>query len=738
MNKTVSISLSGQVFQIDELAYDRLKLYLENIRARFSSAEGGQEIIADIEARIAEVFNEKLNDRKQVITIADVDDMIAHMGKPEDFDAMGEQEGQSAGERRAMRRLFRDPDDKVVAGICSGASAYLGIEDPLWFRLAFVLAVIFSFGSPILIYIILWLIVPEAKTASEKLQMRGERINISNIEKTIKDDLNDLKDRISNIDAKEGTKKAGNFFSSLIELVIGICVFAIKFVFKIAAILIILLGLVIIISLAVAVTFPAYVDGFSIASLHPLFFGSQTIVFLGLLGIVLVIGIPALVLTMLGFHMLMGRRRRVKGLGVSLFGMWLIGLGLVLFTGLKTGSDFRAEDTVRTEIPIAQPSSDTFFLDSSMEPLPDGKEGVEFFNEGYFTSVDSAYHVTGRIKFDIVKSLTGDFQLLQEANSHGRNRANALGRAEAVAYNISQEDSVLRFAQHFAFPMDHHFRGQKIQLTLKVPEGKAVFISRGVGDIIYDIKNVTDTYDGDMIGHTWAMMPAGLTCLDCDFTVREGDDSGFPAGKVSREFDFSDFSRIVAEGAFNIEIRQGSEYRISTDGNQRFADNIEVSRSGERLKIDTGSKPRMFHREGRGTVRVTMPALTSLEISGANHAVVSGFEGDDLRLEASGASEVDMKSSFRQLSVEASGASSVTLSGAGTGLDAAVNGASRLKAFGYEAENCNIKVNGASKAEMNVSKELNAEANGASEILYKGLPKISSDVTGFSSMKPSK
>lgn len=738
MNKTVSISLSSQVFQIDELAYDRLKLYLENIRARFSSAEGGTEIIADIEARIAEVFNEKLNDRKQVITVTDVDDMIAHMGKPEDFDAMGEQEEQSAGERRAMRRLFRNPDDKVVAGICSGTSAYLGIEDPLWLRLAFVLAVIFSFGSPILIYIILWLIVPEAKTASEKLQMRGERINISNIEKTIKDDLNDLKERISNIDAKEGTKRAGNFFSSLIELVIGICVFAIKFVFKLAAILIILIGLVILISLAVAITFPAYVDGFSIASLYPLFFGSQTIVFLGLLGIALLIGIPALMLTMLGFHMLMGRRRRVKGLGVSLFGMWLIGLGLVLFTGLKAGSDFRAEDSVRTDIPIYQPSSDTFFLDGSMEPLPDNKEGVEFFNEGYFTSVDSAYHVTGRVKLDIVKSLTSDFQLIQEASSHGRNRANALGRAEAVAYNISQEDSILRFAQHFAFPMDHRFRGQKIQLTLKVPEGKAVFIGSGVSDIIYDIKNVTDTYDGDMVGHTWAMMPAGLTCLDCDFAARGESDSDFPAGKVSREFDFNDFNEILAGGAFNIEIRQGSEYRIFTEGSQRFADNIVVSKSGERLKIDTDSKLRMFGRGGRGTVRVTMPALTNLEISGANHAVVSGFDGNVFRLEASDASEADMKSSFKQLSVDASGASSVTLSGAGSHLDISVSGASKLKAFGYEAKNCDIKVNGASKAEVNVSDELNAVANGASEILYKGLPKISSDVTGFSSMKPSK
>lgn len=738
MNKTVSINLSGQVFQVDEQAYDKLRNYLESIRRHFSVSDGGQEIIADIEARIAEVFSEKLNDRKQVITLTDVDDMMQHMGKPEDFDAMGESQEQAAEQSKAMRRLFRNPDEKLIAGICSGLSAYLGIADPLWLRLIFVLALIFGFGSPILIYIILWLIVPEAKTASEKLQMRGEPITISNIERTIKDDLNDLKDRINNIDTKQGTKRAKNFFESLISLVINIVAFAFKLIFKLTAALLVIIGLLIIFALIAGVTVPTAVNGFSLISLYPLFFASQTLVFLGLLGLVLLVGIPALGVALLGFHMLMGRRRRVKGLGVSLFGMWLLGLGLVIFTAAKTAIEFRTDESLRTEIPISQPSTDTLYLDGGTDAVQKGIDGFELFDEGYFTSVDSSYYVTGRIRLDIVKSHTDDYQLVQEISAHGKNRADAMMRAEAVAYSALQNDSVLNLDSHFAFPMNHRFRGQKIQLTLKVPEGKSVFISNGVADIIYDIKNVTDTYDADMVGHTWAMLSAGLTCVDCDFAAMREDDSGSAAGAVIRKFDQADFSEIIAEGPFDLEVRQGSDYSVTAEGSQRFVDNINIKKSGGKLTVGSHNNFRMFGRAGRGTVKVTLPALNYLDLSGANHAVISGFDGDELSLEASGASEAELKSSFEKLSIDASGASTLTLSGSGNEMNVSISGASRLKAFGYEATTCNIKVNGASKAEVNVSGELNAEANGASEILYKGLPKISSDVTGFSSMKPSK
>ncbi|HXH18388.1 MAG TPA: PspC domain-containing protein, partial [Chitinophagales bacterium] len=465
MNKTISINLSGQVFQIDEQAYDNLRNYLESIRRHFSVSDGGQEIIADIEARIAEMFSEKLNDRKQVITLADVADMMQHMGKPEEFETAGIDE-EPANQQRTAKRLFRNPDDKLIAGVCSGISAYLGIEDPLWMRLAFVFALIFGFGSPVFIYIILWLIVPEAKTASEKLQMRGENINISNIEKTIKADLKDLKTRLENINTKEGTRKARNFFERTIALLVSIVVLLLRAVVKLTAMLLILIGLLIIFGLMAAIAFPAYTDGVSIPSLYPLFFESKGLVFLAVTGIALLAGIPALGIALAGFRLLLNNRRRIKGVGISLFGLWLVGLGCVVFVAIKTASEFRTSATVRTELPLVQPSGDTLYIESHNEKIPASSAELEFFEEGLFTPADSDFIASGRVKLDIKKSPTADFQLIREVEAQARNHSIASRKAQAVVHKVTQNDSVLIISGLISFPASHHFRGQEVQLTL--------------------------------------------------------------------------------------------------------------------------------------------------------------------------------------------------------------------------------------------------------------------------------
>lgn len=738
MNKTLSINLSGQVFQIDEQAYDKLKNYLESIRRRFSVSDGGQDIIADIEARIAELFREKLNDRKQVITLADVDDMMRQMGKPEEFDtAEGTQEAPS-GQPRASRRLFRNPDDKIIAGICSGVSAYLGIEDPLWLRLAFVFAVIFSFGSPVLIYIILWLIVPEARTASEKLQMKGESVTIASIEKTIKDDLGDLKNRVQNIQAKDGVRKVREFFERVISMLVDVVSLVFKFILRFTAVLLIITGLLIVLALFFAIAVPAYHDGFTLAALYPLFFGSKTLMFLALLGIILLFAIPALALALLGFYLLLNNRRRIRGLSASLFGLWLLGAGLVIFTAAKTAADFRAADIVRTELPLKQPQNDTLFLAAMEGSLPDNAAEHEFFGMGLFAQADSQYHVSGRVKLDIKKSPVAEFQLTQMVESRGPNRRMAYRKAASVSYKTSQTDSSLMVAGMFSFPVNDRFRGQTVRLIVKVPEGKSVFISESVSYLLDDVQNVTDTRDRDMAGHTWTMLPAGLTCMDCDFAASEQRSSHFPKGKANREFDFSHFNEVFAGGAFDIDIMHGKDFKVSASGTHSFLNNLEISQDGSRLTIRTRHGFRFFKDEDSGTVSVTMPELNRLKITGANRSVVSGFRGNALSLELSGASEAEVKSSFENLEMELTGASSVRLSGIGNELKAVINGASKLRAFEFEAARCDIDVNGASKAEVNVSRELQANASGASEILYKGLPKISSDVTGFSSIKPSK
>lgn len=731
MNKTVSISLSGQVFQIDELAYDKLKTYLENIRVRFSATDGGVEIIADIESRIAELFLEKLSDRKQVITLADVEAMMQAMGKPEEFETTGgsEQTAQPTG----VRRLFRNPDEKVLGGVCSGLSAYFGINDPLWMRLLFIVSPFLTMGTALFFYVILWIIIPAAKTASEKLQMRGKNVNISNIEKTIREDLNDLGQRINNISNGATTTKAKGFLESLIDFCIRAVVVAIKIVGKLFGLALILSGSCILIGFAVALFIPAELMGISIEALYPAIFATQTQFTMAAAGLCLVVGIPALVLIFSGFHLLLKTKRSIKGLGLAFVALWVAGIILLSIAVSTTAADFQQTETVRTEIPLTQPAQDTLVLEGISKKILGNGEFYELPEVGEFVATDSALILTEHVKLDIKKSSTSDYELIQTYKASGRKSVYAEERASNIRHELEQNGSSLSFSESFSVPKDDHYRGQEVQLLLKVPEGKAVYLSQSVVNILYDVQNTRDMYDRDMVNHTWLMLPEGLTCLDCSEEATESEPSTL--GGKSREFQFKDFSGIEARGAFNLEVKQGA-FSVSASGNQRFVENVEITTEGNNLVIEM-EHGGLWNRNP-GNIIVSLPELNAIEITGANTASLSGFKQEKMTLEVRGASVVDFKSSVDELEIEETGASTITLSGAGKVMRAEVNGASKFNAFNYAVNKCDLEVNGASEVEINVQDEMTAEANGASKIRYKGLPKISSDVTGYSSIKPEK
>ena len=188
MKKTLTVNLGGTVFHIDEDAYRLLDNYLSNLKIHFRKEAGADEIIDDIERRISELFAEKLTAGSQVITITDVEEVIARMGKPEDMEAENDSEPSVGNATRTTihRRLYRNPDDKLLGGVISGMAAYLGWDVTLLRRLLLVV-LICGVGTLIPVYIVCWLVIPEARTAAEKLSMRGEAVTVENIGKTVTD-----------------------------------------------------------------------------------------------------------------------------------------------------------------------------------------------------------------------------------------------------------------------------------------------------------------------------------------------------------------------------------------------------------------------------------------------------------------------------------------------------------------------------------------------------------------------
>ena len=345
MKKTFNINLGGIVFHIDEDAYELLDKYLSNLRIHFSKEEGAEEIVHDMELRISELFSERLNERKQVVTLTDVEEIIAQMGKPEEFSEDTTQDtNEYIKEEKGPKRLFRDPDNKVIGGVCSGIAAYLG-WDVTAVRIIFIaLALPFILNGSLILngvviaYIIAWIIIPEANTAAEKLSMKGMKVNVENIGKTVTDGFEKVNDFVK-------SEKPRSFLQRVGEAIVGVVGFLIKCILVIAAISftpVLFVVLIVFVSLLAAATgvisavptmlyeMMPKID-WSIVNLSPF-----TTSLMSISGI-LVIGIP-----IVGFiHFLMstfgGWKAMPFAARMTLLVLWLIALGVGTFFMINFG-----------------------------------------------------------------------------------------------------------------------------------------------------------------------------------------------------------------------------------------------------------------------------------------------------------------------------------------------------------------------------------------------------------------
>jgi phage shock protein PspC (stress-responsive transcriptional regulator) len=361
MKKTLTVNISGIVFHIDEDAYSKLERYLTSIRRHFNKNEGCDEIISGIEGRIAEMFQEKTKDHKQVVTLEDVSEVIRQLGEPEEIsgDNTQEKDKQQPYEEpetvKGSKRLYRDPDNKYLGGVCGGMGAFFQI-DPTWIRLLFILAIFAGFG--ILLYIILWIVIPKARSTADKLEMRGEKVNLSNIEKSIKEDLQDIKRNLQDLseDTKDVFKKKkinreqNNALRMILEGIAAFIQAIFRFIGIILGVVLVFFGVVFLIALLTALFFGSlsFIAPFS-HLLHPLsdmlevVFTTQWHVYLASAGILLSIGIPLILIMLAGLQLVFRFDTSSRVAGFIFLLLWITGIvllivaalnGLIVFTGL--------------------------------------------------------------------------------------------------------------------------------------------------------------------------------------------------------------------------------------------------------------------------------------------------------------------------------------------------------------------------------------------------------------------
>ena len=495
MNKTVNINLAGSFFHIDEDAFAKLTRYLEAIKRSFSDPQGRDEIIRDIEARIAELFDEKIESHSQVISVKELDEVIAVMGQPEDYmvdEEIFEDSPRSSRTRNYSsnhKQLFRDIDNKFIAGVSAGLGHYLGI-DTLWVRLLWILLTVFSSGFFLVVYIIFWVLVPKAESTADKLKMQGDAINIENIEKKIRDEYERVADKVKDVDFDEMTQKVNKKTNGFFETIGNIFLMFFKVLFKFIGIILIITALSTLVSLIVGL-FSIGTIGFWETNwmdyVHAVNTTGAPLWFLSLL-VLLAVGIPFFVLFLLGLKILIPNIKSIGAPAKIVLGVvWLAALVTLGILSIKQGTQVANEATITIKEALPVQAGDTIRL--SM-----------LSNENYEYR---AYRGGGfEIKYDedgnkVIYS--NDVRLIVRSTSENQGRmvieksANAFDYQEArtlaqdINYGYSIEDGQLKLDGYLVTPYDEKYRDQEVQIVVYLP----------VGTILYAHNNTRSFHSND-------------------------------------------------------------------------------------------------------------------------------------------------------------------------------------------------------------------------------------------------
>ncbi len=534
MNKTVTINISGIIFHIEEDAYDSLSKYLSTIKGYFSKTDGGNEIMSDIEARIAELLQSRINAVKQVILMADVEHVMDIMGKPEEFGAepasgsnkgAGEEEpSQQYTHEKVKRRLFRNPDEKAIGGVCSGLAAYFDI-DTVWVRLAMFLLIFFG-GISIWVYIILWLVIPQAKTTADKFAMRGEPANVNTIFKSFKEEAEDVKNRFDKYgrDFKSGgyAESVRSNLSSGLRLIFNI-------IARLIGLVLLFIGGAMLIGLVVSPLGLSIADGdngFDLSNWKRVVFESPADYALGVLAFILVVGIPVLMLIYTGIKLLFRISYSNRWLNLSLGILWLAGLALGIYVTANTLGNYSESSRVKETLELSN-TGDTIVikLNPSLEALKamkfDNEDEIENHlnrrNDDYFLAESGkALSVIGRARLSVVESPNDSVEMVISRIAKGATKKEANENAKAIQYTYHQNSNELVFDPVFITPADSHFGAQELSVKLKLPKGKVIFFDSSVKHLLNDVENTSNTWDGDMVNRRWKMTAKGLECIDCE------------------------------------------------------------------------------------------------------------------------------------------------------------------------------------------------------------------------------
>ena len=886
MKKNISINLQGIIFHIEEDGFDVLSHYLAEVKAHFAGIRGHQDIVADIEGRIAELFAARLSPSQQVITLEDVEAMTAKMGQVRDFESETDEDDVAPDTAEAFgaagttgsagyagshatpgaapttttaspHRLYRDMANRKIAGVAAGLGQYFMVN-PLWIRLGFLaflflprlvfndglnfgfngnfdlsgfsvlayivlwialpknydiapitpdtdtpykklfrdtdtgkvggvaaglaayfntdvtlirvllLAGLIAGGFTFVLYLILWAVLPEAKTVAEKMRMRGDDFTLKNFSQNINSFASEVGAAGRPIgtfveDLGRGLQPAVGFVGSTIRVVAGLILTLTGFS--------LLLGLAILLGVGIGLI-PNSEN--IVAGDVPAHVFLNGIPVWGLLSGFLAAGIPSLFLLLGGLTLLLRRSLLPRSVSLSLLGLWILSIVGLAMAVAQQSRQYQSSTEVEQLERYPALITPVLMLDSR--------------------HVDREWdqHVDVRLAAaDSGKTV----EVLRTLAAKGPNEVEARRTAlTTIDYTVRPSgDSSLVFDDHFSFLPGASFRKQELALTLRLPRDRTFRLSRGFAySLLDDDDFVGNRRPTDPEQHRYRLRGNKLECIGCTAeqlgrdnendgdvninidTDEDGDNAdidnsdeggdgndnassglslnygGAPSfdtdlgsyGSARRTFEETGFSRVSVVGGYRVVVRRGDTFKVEAGGDDKALKDMRVERNGDELQIRPRTSTSFFggdwnRKQNRVLIRIEMPSVSHLELAGAVHADLGGFERqDELRVEQAGASHLRLNGNYGTLKLEQAGACRTTATGNADNLDLDAAGACELAGANLKTRNSKVSIAGVCKARLNVTESLEGDAVGASEVVYSGQPsRVKLDATGPSSIK---
>jgi len=499
MEKALTINISGWVFNINEDAYEKLTEYIKNLKEYFSKQDDGEEIVADIEARIAELFQELIQDKENLIGVIQVNKVIKIMGEPYQIDEESSEKDDSDYEaskdsRKYKRELYRDPLNAHIAGVASGLGKYIGI-DPVIIRIMFVL-LIATGGLGVILYAILWILIPEASSTSDRIKMEGKRVNIKNIEDKVREEATYIKEKLSDFseEAKDVyqrsqpiRKKGVQRLESSIKVLGNVFLRILKFLL---GLVLLLTGIGFLITYAIfyfnwvpGLQFESFfVNGLSIPGFMSTYILGTKYAVVAVIAISILIVIPIIMLIFNGIRFVFNLKRN-KVVGNIAWQAWIVALIVSLGLSYQTIFEFKSDAMQITSHRFDKLHSDTLAVRLNTvgyyQDIVSGEDKkVISQDDNYLLIKDGVFY--GIPRLEILATDKTDFELKLYLSANGKNDSNAYQNTQMINYFFIKDSTGVLLDPFFKLQNNATYRYQDVRIKIFVPKGKYISLDRKI------------------------------------------------------------------------------------------------------------------------------------------------------------------------------------------------------------------------------------------------------------------